>query len=74
MIHKEEQMSQARRQWTTPQLIVLARGMPEESVLSFCKYIGPGISGADTYTQDGCNDVEATNCGACLGRPPQGGS
>jgi hypothetical protein len=67
-------MSQARMQWTTPQLIVLAKGTPEESVLTHCKYIGTAASGADTYTQDGCNDLEATNCGACLGRPPAGGS
>jgi hypothetical protein len=68
-------MEETRMPWATPQLIVLSRGTPEESVLTHCKFIGaPPTGGADTRTQDGCNDVDAANCGACLGRPPNAGS
>jgi len=59
-------MSKARRQWTTPQLIVLARGMPEESVLDACKTNVPGSLGADKADLNGC--CKENNCGACTGR------
>jgi hypothetical protein len=64
-------MSNIRSQWTKPQLIVLARGTPEESVLEHCKFIGAGVgAGQDTANQDGCNDQAVTNCGTCQARPP----
>jgi hypothetical protein len=64
-------MLQRKSQWSTPQLIVLARGMPEERVLEHCKFIGAGIGGGkDTTNQDGCNDTATTNCGTCQARPP----
>lgn len=33
-------MTQVRKKWTAPQLVVLARGTPEEAVLAGCKYAG----------------------------------
>jgi hypothetical protein len=65
-------MSNIRSQWTKPQLIVLARGTPEESVLLNCKFIGAGPAPGyqDSANQDGCNDTAETNCGACQARPP----
>ncbi len=63
-------MPQAKTQWTTPQLIVLSRGTPEESVLTVCKYIGAGpLGGPDTANQNGCNSPATTNCGNCQARP-----
>lgn len=65
-------MSQEKVQWTQPQLIVLARGMPEESILQACKYIdalspppGPG-QGA----QQGCSYPDQ-GCAACQSRGSQ---
>jgi len=59
----------SNKKWTKPQLIVLARGMPEESVLTFCKLIDPGVVGATDITQNGCQDVNSPSlCGACLSR------
>ena len=56
-----------RAKWETPQLVVLARGTPEESVLLHCKAIGVG-GGPTTISQEGCNDNTVTNCGACQSR------
>ena len=56
-----------KMQWTQPQLIVLAKGTPEESVLTHCKRIG-GYTGPVGSTQNGCNNVMATNCGNCHSR------
>jgi hypothetical protein len=44
-------MQKQKKQWTRPQLIVLDRGRPEESVLAVCKnreseQIGPGLGSA----------------------------
>ena len=63
-------MSSAKMQWTKPQLIVLTRGMPEESVLSHCKTQNPnhpGINGPTDYMmQDVCafmpDKVSCRNC------------
>ena len=62
-------MSKPKVQWTQPQLIVLTRGMPEESVLTFCKLIEPGVVGASDNTQAGCQDIDSpSKCGSCLSR------
>ncbi len=56
-------MSERKKSWTKPQLIVLGRGRPEEKVLAACKrtdQIGPN---ADTQN---CQDVGGTCSG--LGR------
>jgi hypothetical protein len=66
---EDEPMSSKKMEWTQPQLIVLARGMPEESVLTFCKLIDPGAIGATDNTQNGCQDVNSpSQCGSCLSR------
>lgn len=31
--------------WTTPELIVVARSRPEETVLTICKILGNGLDG-----------------------------
>jgi hypothetical protein len=52
---------ETKKEWTTPELIVLVRSNPEEAVLTACKGTSSGMSNnADSYCmwQDG-------NCGAC---------
>ena len=62
-------MSKAKRQWTTPKLIVLARGTPEETLLLNCKIIDPGSVGATDNAQAGCQDIDSpSQCGACQAR------
>lgn len=65
-------MTKQKKSWETPQLIILARGTPEESVLTACKRIG---FGGDTgfsqgIGQSGCDNLnpEKENCGACQAR------
>lgn len=49
--------------WKKPELVVLYRGKPEESVLTHCKHANnPPV--APSAVKDDCND-SATNCGAC---------
>jgi hypothetical protein len=63
-------MSQ-KMQWTQPQLIVLAKGMPEESVLDACKYIGAPLGiGPEAIAQQGCA-TDTENCAACQNRGSQ---
>lgn len=63
-------MEQMKKSWETPQLIILARGNPEENVLLVCKAIG--FTGVSPYPQaqgqTACNYPEAGNCGACQNR------
>jgi hypothetical protein len=56
--------------WETPQLIILARGTPEESVLIHCKRINALYANqAAAVGQVGCDYAEADgNCGACQAR------
>ncbi len=59
-------------QWTKPQLIVLARGTPEEAVLLVCKnqeFDDNAQIGADTIAQTLCNRTkdDPGNCAACHG-------
>ena len=62
-------MSNKKMQWTKPQLIVLARGTPEESVLEHCKRIGDNNIGDPTNeAQVGCDTGVNNNCGACQSR------
>jgi hypothetical protein len=66
--NEEVSMSSSKTQWSTPQLIVLARGTPEENVLTHCKTIGAGPGGGpETANQDGCNSTKA-KCGNCQSR------
>ncbi len=65
-------MSQ-KMKWTKPQLIVLARGTPEEAVLLVCKNneheSGQLSTGAEVVAQLLCNrtKTQGNPCGACSG-------
>ncbi len=62
-------MSKVKTQWTQPQLIVLARGMPEESVLEHCKRIGNvGGDNPTSTAQEGCDKGATNNCANCQSR------
>ncbi len=62
-------MASKKPRWTTPQLIVLARGTPEESVLTHCKRIGNnGMGDPSSTAQLGCDAGEPGNCGNCKSR------
>ncbi len=61
-------MSSRKIQWTKPQLIVLTRGTPEESVLKHCKGIHRRNLLPDIVEQSNCSDIVGTNCGACQAR------
>ena len=62
-------MLNKKMQWTKPQLIVLTRGTPEESVLEHCKRIGDMHEGTPTNeSQVGCDKGANENCGACQSR------
>ncbi len=61
-------MQQAKKVWEKPQMIILTRNTPEESVLTHCKVIGIGLGYPDSANQDGCNNTATTNCGNCQSR------
>jgi len=51
-----------KMQWSKPELLVLTRSNPEETVLATCKYLGAGVTGPTNktcgYNQGGktCDD------------------
>lgn len=61
-------MSNIKSRWTQPQLIVLTRGNPEESVLTHCKAISPTLNGPNGRQQDGCNELQGGACQNCQSR------
>jgi hypothetical protein len=62
-------MSKSKKQWAAPQLVVLARGTPEESVLTHCKRIGAQTAALPYPTgQTGCDQATGTNCSNCQSR------
>lgn len=64
-------MSRNNTRWTTPQLIVLAKGTPEESVLVHCKTMNPNhpMTGPnDLIQQDTCAHGVKGNCRNCQAR------
>jgi len=65
-------MSKVKSLWATPQLIVLARGMPEESVLLHCKtnndHVVNPAGPKDQVTHQDCSSAETGNCSACQAR------
>lgn len=66
-------MGKLNKAWETPQLIILARGMPEENVLTQCKAIqftGTPLA-ADAFQQNNCAKEPVGNCGACQSRSEQ---
>ncbi|SHI13528.1 hypothetical protein SAMN02745124_04256 [Desulfofustis glycolicus DSM 9705] len=55
-----------KKMWRTPELIILARGRTEETVLTNnCKYVGH--NSGPTVNSQGCG-ADKKNCGACQGR------
>ncbi len=59
-----------KKMWRTPELIILARGRTEETVLtSSCKAVG--INSGPSVNAQGCGAVES-NCGACKPRSGNG--
>ena len=62
-------MMTTKKLWTRPQLIVLARGTPEEAVLTHCKRIGDmSTTVPQTHAQEGCDRGADNNCGNCKSR------
>ena len=52
-------MEDKRKKWTTPQLIVLGRGTPEENVLAGCKT--SKLTG-NSATQVSCKKLRLGSC------------
>lgn len=64
-------MNKQTKAWETPQLIILARGMPEENVLLSCKTMNPNqaVSGEAISQQDTCAaGADTANCSNCKSR------
>lgn len=64
-------MENQKKTWEKPQLIVLARGTPEESVLTNCKTMNPNqpVEGPhDLVQQDTCASGIEGNCKNCQSR------
>ena len=65
-------MSSIMPEWTKPQLVVLARGTPEESVLVNCKTMNPNQPATgpnDLVYQDTCaHGEDYLNCSNCQAR------
>ena len=64
-------MAHHKKSWKQPQLIILSRGTPQESVLLHCKYIGDTALRVEAVGvgQQGCDKSETDgNCGACQAR------
>jgi len=51
-----------KRAWSSPELIVLVRGGPEEAVLGGCKHTDHG--GGEGSYQSACKTWGATSCGS----------
>ena len=56
--------------WERPQLIILARGNPEESVLYNCKTNNPSkpAEGADRQLEQECSQIDTGSCVNCQDR------
>lgn len=69
-------MSSPSQKWLKPQLVVLARGTPEESVLLNCKTMNPNqpVNGpSDIVYQDVCaHGASYNNCSNCHSRGQSG--
>lgn len=65
-------MDKNQKNWETPQLIILARGTPEENVLTHCKQIDTTpvqTSGPGETAQSLCMSQTKTNtCANCQSR------
>jgi hypothetical protein len=59
-------MSNIKSRWMQPQLIVLTRGNPEETLLTGCK-TAKGHAGPNGYADNGCAEM-ADSCKNCQAR------
>lgn len=57
-----------KKLWVKPELIILYRGKPEESVLTICRYESApdGTGGIQTLIGRGCQAKKTGSCQACL--------
>ena len=65
-------MAVQKKSWEKPQLIILAKGTPEENVLTHCKAIGYPFKApfSQQLGQQGCDEPDGKGeCGACQARP-----
>ena len=53
-------MSEGKKAWQRPELVVLVRSRPEEAVLAGCKY--PGIAGYGRPVVHACNHPTHGDC------------
>ncbi|MEA3326759.1 MAG: hypothetical protein U9R53_05550 [Chloroflexota bacterium] len=68
-------MEKLHKIWETPQLIIIAKGEPEESVLYHCKTKNPNqpVEGPnDLILQSTCAAGDPTNCSNCQARAVSG--
>ena len=63
-------MSAKKKVWEEPQLVVLAKGTPDEFVLAHCKTMNPNqqITGPDLATQTVCASGDINDCSNCHDR------
>ena len=60
----EQRTAQQKVEWTSPNLIIIGRGRPEESVLKGCKSRAQPNGTLATATNTNCNKIDGS-CGAC---------
>lgn len=58
-------MTAAKKIWTQPQLVILGRGTPEESVLAWCKDGAAKIPGAIAKANKNCIQKPGAKCANC---------
>lgn len=64
-------MNTQKKTWEKPQLIILARGTPEESVLAHCKTMNPNdpyIGPTTEAQQNTCGSGTVQKCDVCQSR------
>jgi hypothetical protein len=62
-----------RKAWTTPKLLILGRGRPEENVLSYCKGVSVVVSQNALYSLCHRDKLGNTYCGTpCQSYSPDG--
>jgi hypothetical protein len=53
-------MSEGKKVWQRPELVVLVRSRPEEAVLAGCKY--PGVAGPGRPSVQACTHQNTGDC------------
>lgn len=62
---KEEREKTKKKEWTTPQLVVLVRGEPGEDVLLACKCPGWSCGGPTIGAGTCASGGSCTQCSSC---------